>query len=91
MAIITSGLYDPYAMKGIRSVFSANLNNEIQDNLIEWLDWTLLQKGNYFNIDVGETAPNGQDMSRMRLSSDERYHLVRYGKDLEVTGFGRAG
>ena len=52
MAIITSGLYDPYAMKGIRSVFSANLNNEIQDNLIEWLDWTLLQKGNYFNIDV---------------------------------------
>tara|TARA_Y100000817_G_scaffold120001_1_gene93994 strand:+ start:2272 stop:3267 length:996 start_codon:yes stop_codon:yes gene_type:complete len=73
MAIITSGLYDPYAMKGIRSVFSANLNNEIQDNLIEWLDWTLLQKGNYFNIDVGETAPNGQDMSRMRLSSDERY------------------
>ena len=32
-----------------------------------------LKKGNYFNVTLGETAPNGYDYSKLRLSSDERF------------------
>ena len=39
-----------YNLKGFNSVFENNISNEIQDNMIEFLDWTLLEKGNYFNV-----------------------------------------
>lgn len=60
-------------LKGFTTVFDATLNNEIQDGLIEYFDWGLLEKGNYFNVTRGELGPSGQDMSRLRLSQDERY------------------
>lgn len=60
-------------LKGFATVFDATLNNEIQDGLIEYFDWGLLEKGNYFNVTRGELGPSGQDMSRLRLSQDERY------------------
>lgn len=63
--------YQP--LKGFTTVFDATLNNEIQDGLIEYFDWALLEKGNYFNVTLGELGPSGQDMSRLRLSQDERY------------------
>ncbi len=69
----TSGIRDAFQLKGFDTVFDATLNNEIQDNIIEWLDWTLLEKGIYFNVTANELAPNGSDYSRLRLSSDERY------------------
>jgi hypothetical protein len=62
-----------YNLKGFDSVFDATLNNELQDNIVEFLDWALLEKGNYFNVDLGETSPNGQDYSRLRLSSDDNF------------------
>lgn len=62
-----------FHLKGFDSVFDATLNNELQDNIVEFFDWTLLRKGNYFNTDLGETSPNGFDYSRLRLSSDKRY------------------
>ena len=60
-------------LKGISGVFDSTLNNDIQDGLIEYFDWALLTKGNYFNVTVGETSPNGEDMSRLRLSSNDSY------------------
>ena len=42
------------SLKGIDNVFVQTLNNEIQDNLIEYFDWGLLEKGNYFNVTLGE-------------------------------------
>jgi hypothetical protein len=60
-------------LKGFSTVFDATLNNEIQDGLIEYFDWALLEKGNYFNVTRGEVGPSGQDMSRLRLSEDERF------------------
>ena len=30
-------------------VFETTLNNELQDNLVEFFDWGLLEKGNYFS------------------------------------------
>ena len=62
-----------YNLKGFDSVFDATLNNELQDNIVEFLDWALLEKGNYFNVDLGETSPNGHDYSRLRLSSDDNF------------------
>lgn len=59
---------DHLNLKGFDNVFSTTLNNEIQDNIVEFLDWALLQKGNYQNVAVGELSPDGKDYSRLRLS-----------------------
>ena len=60
-------------LKGFNDVFSTTLNNEIQDNIIEFLEWSLLQKGNYFNVTLNEENNNGDDYSRLRLSSSTNY------------------
>jgi hypothetical protein len=60
-----------FNLKGFDTVFDATLNNELQDNILEFLDWGLLEKGNYFNVDFGETSPNGFDYSKLRPSSDD--------------------
>jgi hypothetical protein len=60
-------------LTGFDNVFSSTLNNELQDNIIEFLDWALLQKGNFQNVSLNETAPNGQDYSKLRLSSSQSY------------------
>lgn len=60
-------------LKGINSVNDATMSNLIQDGLIEYFDYALLDKGNYFNVDFGETGPNGQDYSRLRVSSNDQY------------------
>ena len=62
-----------YGLKGFGSIHDDILNNNIQDSLIEYLDWALLEKGNYFNVTKGELSPNGQDMSRLRMSSNDAY------------------
>ena len=60
-------------LKGISGVFDSTLNNDIQDGLVEYFDWALLTKGNYFNVAANETSPNGEDMSRLRLSTNDSY------------------
>tara|TARA_Y100000385_G_scaffold291390_1_gene369079 strand:- start:694 stop:1668 length:975 start_codon:yes stop_codon:yes gene_type:complete len=60
-------------LKGISDVFEYTFNNDIQDGLIEYFDWALLDIGNYFNSTLGESAPNGQDYSKLRLSSNDQY------------------
>ncbi len=60
-------------LKGFTSVHQSTLSNDIQDNLVEFFDWNLLGKGNYFNSDLGEAAPNGEDYSKLRLSSNDHY------------------
>jgi len=64
------GIYD---LKGFDNVTQLNLTNHIQDNMVEFFDWALLNKGNYFNVDLGELSPGGDDYSRLRLSSDPNY------------------
>jgi hypothetical protein len=62
-----------YGLKGFNSIHDHSLNNNIQDALVEYFDWALLEKGNYFNVTKGELSPNGQDMSKLRLSSNDSY------------------
>lgn len=60
-------------LKGINNIFDATLNNELQDNIVEFLDWGLLEKGNYFNVTLGEQDPQGNDYSLLRMSSNQHY------------------
>ena len=60
-------------LKGLSSVFDSTLTNDIQDGLVEYFDWALLQIGNYFNVTKGEMSPDGTDYSQLRLSSNSAY------------------
>ena len=60
-------------LKGFPDVFSTTLNNELQDNIIEFLDWALLEKGNYYNVNLGELSSNGTDLSKLKLSTNKTY------------------
>ena len=60
-------------MKGFTSVHQHTTSNDIQDNLIEYFDWALLEKGNYFNSALGEVSPDSEDYSRLRLSKNENF------------------
>lgn len=61
------------SLKGINSIFDHTLNNEIQDNLIEFFDWGLLEKGNYFNVTLGETSHNNVDYSLLKPSNNDNF------------------
>lgn len=65
--------YNFSPLKGIGSIEDATMSNLIQDGLVEYFDYALLDKGNYYNVDLAETAPNGEDYSRLRLSSNDQY------------------
>lgn len=60
-------------LKGFTSVFQYTINNDILDGLVEFFDWALLEKGNYFNVELNEQAPNGEDYSRLRLIDEPRF------------------
>jgi hypothetical protein len=60
-------------LKGFNSVFDSTLNNDLQDNIVEFFDWALLEKGNYMNVHLGELSPDGQDYSRLKMSSNTNF------------------
>ena len=62
-----------FDLKGFSNVNQLSLSNHLQDNIIEFVDWALLNKGNYFNVSIGELAPNGYDYSKLRMVSNEHY------------------
>ena len=60
-------------LKGFDNVFSSTLNNELQDNVVEFLDWALLEKGNYQNVTRGELSPDNRDYSQLRPVTSNVY------------------
>lgn len=58
---------------GINSIFDTTLNNELQDNIVEFLDWGLLQKGNYFNVTLNEVSSDSLDYSILRRSGNDNF------------------
>lgn len=62
-----------YKLRGFDSVFDTTPNNDIQDNIVEFFSWALLEKGNYFNVTKGELDHNSRDMSKLRISSNPHY------------------
>jgi hypothetical protein len=55
-------------LKGFSNVHSVTLSTEIEDTLVEYFDWGLLNKGNYFNVSLGDTSPSGTDLSKLRMT-----------------------
>lgn len=60
-------------LKGFDNINDYGITNNIQDSLVEYFDWGLLEKGNYFNVHKGELAPNGEDISLLRTSASGSY------------------
>lgn len=60
-------------LKGFDNVFRTGLHNEIQDSLVEYFDFALLEKGNYFNVTLGETDYYGNDYSKLTLSDNPNF------------------
>lgn len=81
---------DYLRLKGFDEIFETTLNNELQDNVIEFLDWGLLEKGNYFNVHLNESSPNGQDYSLLRLSSSDHYEKGKAWEGFRKIGYGKA-
>lgn len=68
---------DIFNLKGIKSVHDATISNEILDSLVEFFDWGLLQKGNYFNVNLGEEDRKGVDLSKLILSDSKAFTTGR--------------
>jgi len=64
---------DYLKLKGFNTIFDATVNNELQDNLVEFLDWGLLEKGNFFNISKDQQSSRGQDYSQLSLSKSSNF------------------
>lgn len=64
---------DHLNIDGINSIFDTTLNNELQDNIVEFLDWGLLQKGNYFNVSLNEISSDNLDYSILRKSGNNNF------------------
>jgi hypothetical protein len=61
---------DHTSLKGVTNIDDTQLNNELQDNVVEFFDWALLNIGNYYNVTLGDTDYNGNDYSKLRIISD---------------------
>jgi hypothetical protein len=62
-------------LRGFDNVFESTITNEISDNLVEFFDWGLLQKGNYFNIHKGEVDSSNFDISRLAPSENTAFPI----------------
>lgn len=62
-------------LKGLTDIHEYTLNNDIQDGLVEYFDWALLDIGNYFNVTRGEESPDDRDYSRLRTQGSGSYPL----------------
>lgn len=64
---------DIFNLKGFNSVHEPTISNEILDSIVEFFDWGLLQKGNYFNVLLGELDRRGNDVSKLKLSDSKAF------------------
>jgi len=60
-------------LKGFTQIGDNTLTSTIQDNVVEFFDWGLLNKGNYFNITIPTSGQYGGDNHRLRLVDDPNY------------------
>jgi len=59
-------------LKGFSTIFESTFSNDLQDGIVEYFDWELLNKGNYFNVSLGETV-DGKDYSRLKPSTSDNF------------------
>ena len=61
-------------LKGFGDVGDSTITTVIQDNLVEFFDWGLLEKGNFFNISIPSSGHYGGSKHKLRLVDDPRYN-----------------
>jgi hypothetical protein len=61
------------SLNHIENIFDTTNYNEFQDNIVEWLDWSLLEKGNYFNVTLGELSYDNIDYSLLQISNNSNF------------------
>ena len=60
-------------LKGFTQIGDNTLTSMVQDNVIEFFDWGLINKGAYFNINIPTSGQYGGDRHRLRLVDDPNY------------------
>ena len=60
-------------LNGFYQIGDNTLTSMLQDNIIEFFDWGLLNKGSYFNINIPTSGQYGGDRHRLRLVDDPNY------------------
>ena len=63
----------PTSLKGFDRVGDDTLNSIVQSSLITFFEWGLIDKGNYFNVNIPTTGHYGGDKHRLRLVDDPNY------------------
>lgn len=64
---------DHLQFKGISDIGTTGFTNQMTVNLTNFLDWSFLGIGGFFNVDVALSGHYGGDQSRLRRVSDPRY------------------
>ena len=57
----------------IKNMGDSTVSSLIQDNLIEFYDWGMLDTGGFFNISIPTAGQHGGDKHKLRLVDDPRY------------------
>lgn len=60
-------------LTGFTSINESTITNDISNNLYSFLDYGLLEKGNFVNVNVNSTGVFGGEDSRLRHINDPRY------------------
>ena len=60
-------------LKGVLQVGDNTLTSMLQDNLVEFFNWGLIDKGGFFNVEIPTSGQYGGDQHRLRLVDDPNY------------------
>ena len=61
-------------LKGFDYIGDAGLSEQLKANLIEFFDWALLEKGNFFSVNIPSSGQYGGARHKLRLVDDPNYN-----------------
>lgn len=61
------------ALRNLTYFGESTISDNIETNLIYWLNYNLLNTGAFFNINISTSGSYGGEFSRLRLSNDRNY------------------
>ena len=61
------------SLKFIDSVGKTTLSQQLQDNLVEFFSWGLIDKGGFFNVNIPAVGLYGGNKHQLRLVDDPNY------------------
>lgn len=61
--------------KGITNIYEATPSEQIAPNMVAFFDWSFLQTGAYWNVEIDQGGPYGGNKSKLLLIQDPNYTL----------------